>query len=159
MGGFYRAPDNPMVDALLREMRDVDQGLSLFPKGAVGARQALKHLMKGGTLGLLADQKLNEGLELTFFGQPAMTTSAPADLALRFNCPLIPVQVERLGPCRFRVVVEKPLQDPGTGDRLQDVRTLTIAVNARIEAWIRERPGEWLWLHRRLQKQLYKSKP
>lgn len=155
MGGFYRAPDNPLVDRLLREMRATKAALPLFPKGSAGARMALKHLSQGGALGLLADQKLNEGLELTFFGHAAMTTSAPAELALRFACPLIPVQVIRLGPCRFRIVVEPPLPWPETGDRHQDARLLTIAVNNRIEAWLRERPGQWLWLHRRLQKRYY----
>lgn len=157
LGGFYRAPDNPLVDTLLRDMRDAGPERPLFPKGAAGARLALKHMMKGGALGLLADQKLNEGLELTFFGHPAMTTSAPAELALRFECPLIPVQIQRLGPCHFHIVVEKPLPWPDSGDRHQDVRLLTAALNTRIEAWLRERPGEWLWLHRRLPKQFYRG--
>ncbi|MBO1073622.1 LpxL/LpxP family acyltransferase [Roseomonas marmotae] len=157
MGGFYRAPDNPYVAELLRGLRGTEQELALFPKGSAGARQALKHLSGGGALGLLADQKLNEGLELPFFGQPAMTTSAPAELALRFQCPLIPVQVTRLGPCRFRILVEPPLVPPGSGDRHADIRALTLAVNQRIEAWLRERPGEWLWLHRRLPKSAYRG--
>jgi KDO2-lipid IV(A) lauroyltransferase len=157
MGGFYRAPDNPFVDALLRNMRATEAELPLFPKGSAGARMALKHLSQGGALGILADQKLNEGLDLPFFGHSAMTTSAPAELALRFDCPLIPVQVIRLGPCRFRIVVEAPLPRPESGDRHQDAKLLTLAVNGRIEAWLREKPGEWLWLHRRFQKQAYRK--
>jgi KDO2-lipid IV(A) lauroyltransferase len=157
LGSFYRAPDNPLVDSLLHRMRAGEKGAILFPKGSAGARLALKHLSQGGALGLLADQKLNEGLEIPFFGQPAMTTSAPAELALRFRCPLIPVQVQRTGRCRFRVVVEPPLELPNSGDRHADVRALTLAVNARIESWLRDRPGEWLWLHRRLPKEFYRE--
>lgn len=157
LGGFYRAPDNPFVDTLLRAMRFAESDIPLFPKGRRGARMALRHLSNGEALGLLADQKLNEGLELPFFGHPAMTAPAPAELALRFRCPLIPVQVLRIGACRFRIVVEPPLELPDTGDRQADVRAVMVAVNARIESWIRERPGEWLWLHRRFPSRFYRG--
>jgi KDO2-lipid IV(A) lauroyltransferase len=29
------------------------------------------------------------------------------------------------------------------------VRALTLAINDRLSAWVRDRPAEWLWLHRR----------
>lgn len=156
MASLYRAPDNPLVDAVLRQMREGGAEMPLFPKGARGARLALRHLASGEALGLLMDQKLNEGLELPFFGQPAMTTSAPAEFALRFRCPVIPTHVERIGPCRFRVVAEPPLSLPNSGDHAADVRALTLAMNARIEAWVRARPQEWLWLHRRFTPAAYR---
>ena len=73
-------------------------------KGSAGAREALAHLRRGGVLGMLVDQKLNEGLAVPFFGRPAMTTPALAQFALRFRCPVIPVHPVRLGPARFRVI-------------------------------------------------------
>jgi len=137
-------------------MREGGAEMPLFPKGSRGARLALRHLAEGEALGLLVDQKLNEGLELPFLGQPARTTSAPAEFALRFRCPVIPAHAERIGPCRFRVVLEPPLPLPQSGDRAADVRALTMALNARIEAWIRARPQEWLWLHRRFARAAYR---
>jgi KDO2-lipid IV(A) lauroyltransferase len=146
--GIYRAPDNPLVDAMLGRLRG-DGALPLFPKGAAGARAALRHLAQGGVLALLADQKMNDGIAVPFFGRQAMTAPALAALALRFRCPVVPAHAERLGPARFRLVVEAPLPLPASGDRAADTLALMTAVNARIEAWIRARPGEWLWLHRR----------
>lgn len=157
MAGMYRAANNPGVDALMREVRGYGPGQQLFPKGARGTRLALKHLAGGGVLGLLTDQKFNEGVALPFFGEPAMTTTAPAELALRFDCPLIPVRVLRIGPCRFRIVVEPPLAAEKSGTASEDVLNLTRQMNARIEAWIRERPEEWLWMHRRLPKSFYQK--
>jgi KDO2-lipid IV(A) lauroyltransferase len=153
IGLFYRAATNPLVDAMLRRLRG--QGLAAspsFPKGAEGARGALRHLREGGALGALIDQKMNDGIEARFFGLPAMTAPAVAALALRFGCRPVPVQVQRLGPARLRVVCEAPLPVPATGDRQADIASLTQVMNDRVEAWIRARPGEWLWLHRRWPK-------
>jgi Kdo2-lipid IVA lauroyltransferase/acyltransferase len=78
-----------------------------------------------------------------------MTATALALLALRFRCDLLPARVERLDGAPFRVTVFPPLPLPRTGDRNADVTELTAAVTAVLEAWIRERPAEWLWVHRR----------
>ncbi len=67
------------VDALIRTLRDSAMGgktVPLFAKGAKGAREALAYVARGGRLGMLVDQKMNDGLEVTFFGQPAMTAPA-----------------------------------------------------------------------------------
>ncbi len=152
LGSVYRAADNPAVDALVNGLRAravAGEPLPLFPKGAQGARAALRFLSAGGVLGLLADQKLNDGIAVPLLGTPAMTAPAPAQLALRFRCPVIPGRVQRLGPCRFRLVVEPPLPLPDLPDRQAAIRALTLAINDRLSAWIRERPEEWLWLHRR----------
>ena len=154
MGSVYRAADNAEVDALVNRLRAAaagpEEALPLFPKGVAGARAAMRHLAAGGVLGMLADQKLNDGIPVPLLGHTAMTAPAPAALALRFRCPLVPGRVQRLGACRFRLVVEPslPLPEAG-GDRQAAVAAVTAAINDRLSAWIRERPAEWLWLHRR----------
>jgi KDO2-lipid IV(A) lauroyltransferase len=151
---FYRAAGNAAVDAIIVRMREEAAGNQpQFAKGAAGARAAVAHLRAGGRVALLADQKLNDGIPAPFFRRMAMTAPAPAALALRFDCPLIPSHCVRIGPARFRVRVEKPLPHPATGERARDVAELTAAMNATIERWIRETPGQWLWLHRRWPKE------
>jgi KDO2-lipid IV(A) lauroyltransferase len=148
---LYRAASNPVADRLIQALRRDAMGadVPMFPKGAEGARAALAHLRCGGLLGMLVDQKLNEGVAVPFFGRPAMTTTAVAQFALRLRCPVIPIHPARLGPARFRVICEPPLPLPDTGDRNADVHALTAAMNAALERWIREQPECWLWLHRR----------
>ena len=154
VAGFYRAASNPEVDRAIQAMRLAALGdrVSMFAKGAAGARAALAHLGRGGALGLLVDQKMNDGIAVPFFGRPAMTAPALAQFALRFDAPIMPVHVVRLGPCRFRMVCEAPLVVPRTGDRAADILAISSAVNARLERWIREDPSAWLWLHRRWPK-------
>ena len=147
----YRAAKNPLIDAIIAELRAGAAGLAMprYPKGAAGARQTLAHLAAGGRVAMLMDQKMNDGIPVPFFGRTAMTAPALAALALRFRCPVIPAHVERLGPARLRIIVEAPLDLPETGDRAADIARLTRAVNATLERWIRDRPEGWLWLHHR----------
>jgi len=78
-----------------------------------------------------------------------MTTPLIAQLALRFACPVLPARVERLEGARFRITVSPPLEMPSSGDREADVAACMARVNELIEGWVRARPEQWLWLHRR----------
>jgi KDO2-lipid IV(A) lauroyltransferase len=145
---FYRAPNNPIVNRIIRAMRRSVAG-ELLPKGAEGARRALVLMREGEHLAMLVDQKMNDGIAVPFFGRPAMTAPALAQLALRFDCPVVPAKVERLAGAHFRVTAYPPLEIEKTGERQRDVLAVMTRVNAIIEGWIRERPEQWLWLHRR----------
>jgi KDO2-lipid IV(A) lauroyltransferase len=144
---IYRAPNNPLVNRMVKRFRG-DRG-EYIPKGAPAARRAFSALYRGEHLTMLADQKLNEGIPVPFFGRPAMTATALALLALRFDCDVLPARVERLAGARFRLTVFPPLALPHSGNLDADVAALTAEVTAVLEAWIRRRPEEWLWVHRR----------
>ncbi len=154
---FYRASANPLVDEQMVRLRQqaLQAEVPMFRKGARGARLALAHLRRGGSLGMLVDQKMNDGIETRFFGRLAMTAPAAAMLALRTGCPLILAHVQRLGPARLRVIVEPAFSVPLSGDVQRDTAALTQAITDRIEGWIRQHPESWLWLHRRWPKELY----
>lgn len=155
---FFRAASNPYVNQLILHLRYEAMGgeIPMFPKGATGARQALKHVLQGNRLGVLSDQKMNDGVELQFFGQPAMTSSAVASLALRLQCPIIPGYVERLGPARLRIVVEPPIDYTSFNqNKPENIRKLTQVINDTLEKWIRKNPEQWLWLHKRWPNKFY----
>jgi KDO2-lipid IV(A) lauroyltransferase len=100
---IYRAANNPLIDRMIARFRgDHDE---FIPKGAIAARRAIAALRRGTHLGLLADQKMNDGIPVPFFGRPAMTAPALAVLALRFDCDVLPLRVERLDGVRFRAAV------------------------------------------------------
>lgn len=155
---IYRAPNNPWVDRLVARRR-VDPDGTLIRKGAEGGRRAMAALKAGRSLGILVDQKMNEGIEATFFGRPAMTTPAFAQLALRLGLPVVPIRFERLGGPRFRVTVDRPIEIAPSGDRAADVAALVQAANDHIEAWIRARPEQWFWVHRRWREPQAASAP
>lgn len=154
VSGFYRRPSNQVIDRIIRTQRmaALGPGVAMFPKGAQGARLALAHVIAGGSLGLLVDQKMNDGIAVPFFGRPAMTAPAAAQFALRFGLPLVPIRVQRLGPARVRLICEPALEVPLSGNRQADVLALATAMNATVERWVRAEPGAWLWLHKRWPK-------
>ena len=96
----------------------------------------------------MVDQKINTGMEIPFFGRGAFTGDAVARFAMRFNCPVFPVRTERLADGRFKVTVEEPWTFPPDGNN-DDVRAALTRINQRLEDWIRARPGQWLWMHKR----------
>jgi len=144
----YRAANNPLFDDLVRSFR---KGLAdaVVPKGAAGARRLMKLARGTVSIGMLVDQKMNDGIAVPFFGVPAMTAPAAAQLALRFKLPLIVARCERLEGSRFRLTILPPMALPDSGDRNADVLEVMTAINRTLEGWIRERPGQWLWVHRR----------
>jgi Kdo2-lipid IVA lauroyltransferase/acyltransferase len=146
---IYRKPNNPYVDGLLRHARAVEAPERYIEKGAAGARAMRSVFKNNGVLALLIDQKLNEGVAVPFFGHDAMTAPAVAHFALRFGLPVYPCRVERTGGMRFRVTVYPPLAVQSTGDIEADTRNVLTDMNRMLEDWIRARPEQWLWIHKR----------
>ena len=144
----YRAANNRFLEWLYTYRRSAAKG-TLIPKGARGARQLLQAVKDGKHLGILVDQKMNDGIPVPFLGRDAMTAPAIAELALRFDCPVAPCRVERLEGARFRISVLPPMEIERSGDHQVDVFAFMTKVNACIEDWVRDRPEQWLWLHNR----------
>lgn len=147
----YRAPNNPLIEGLLNKVRG-DATATLIPKGAGGAREIMRTLRKGGFVMMAVDQKMNTGLPIPFFGRDAMTGEAIARLALRYNCPIVPMVTERLDGCRFRVTFEEPWPIDSSAESNDQIDSILRRVNETLERWVRARPGQWLWLHNRWPK-------
>ncbi len=144
-----RPVNNPHINDWLDKARLTHCSPTLISKNDQGARGIVQALRAKKYIAMLIDQKIKEGIPVPFFGQPAMTTPAPARLALKFGCPLIPAWIERVGAARYRLHVYEPIAIPETGDMLSDIVEITRRMNAFLEERIRERPDQWLWLHNR----------
>ena len=151
----YRAANNPYVDARIRRSR-FRYGVRMFaPKGADGARDLLAALGAGRSVAMMNDQKYDGGVAAPFFGRTVYTLPAAARLALRFRADIRPLSVTRTVGARFRLTVHDPIRLIDTGDRPRDVLSGVTAINAFIEARVRENPGEWWWMHKRWPKTDY----
>ncbi|MCZ6764997.1 MAG: lauroyl acyltransferase [Alphaproteobacteria bacterium] len=148
IGVVYRKSNNPIVDRLITARRGV-QDYELLPKGRRGAAGMLSVVKAGGSLAMLVDQKHNEGIVVPFLGRDAMTSTATADLAHKFGVVILPVRPERLGGARFRVTVADPVACDAQAERGPEIARVTAAINDILSGWIRNRPEQWMWFHRR----------
>lgn len=144
----YRPFNNPFIDALVRDWQR-GSGVELIMKGRDGARRLTQVLKGDGHTIMLVDVRMNDGISAPFLGVDAMTPSAPAALALKYDAMLVPVRVERTDAANFRVTVEEPRGPVDTGNRNADIAATTAWINDRISAWIEDRPEQWMWFHRR----------
>jgi Kdo2-lipid IVA lauroyltransferase/acyltransferase len=147
-----RAGNDPKLTALLGRIRAEGKVETLWRDDPGTPRAIIRCFKQGKLLGILIDQDTRvQGVFVPFFGQPAFTPRGAADLALRFEVPVVVGWCRRRGP------------GPGDGheidlvevgydaeaDREAEVISLTGACTARIEAAIRAAPAEWVWMHER----------
>ena len=147
---LYAPDSNPWMNRFFLSRRRHFGG-PLVPS-AGGARDMVRELNAGRSVGAAFDTRIDEGEMVPFFGVPAMTNTLPAMLALR-GYPLIPIRAVRLPGTRYRIEVMAPLApaDPDAPRKAQ-VRDLTTRLNGIFEDWIREDPGQWLCMKRRWPK-------
>jgi KDO2-lipid IV(A) lauroyltransferase len=153
----YRAANNPYVDRRIKEGRFRYGVKLLAPKGAEGARDLLESLSAGRSIAMLNDQRYDGGVAGTFFGREVMTLPAGVRLALKFGCVLQPMAIQRTRGARFKVVIHEPIALDTAAERAEAIAAGAQAINAYIEARVRERPGEWWWMHRRWAGETYRK--
>ena len=144
----FRPPNNPAAAQLVQEVRRKTMGgLAASGPGAVFAMQGV--VERGGHLGQLIDQHFTRGVVVEFFGQPCLANPLLAKLARHHDCPVHGARVVRLPQGRFRLELTPPLDLPRDAEGRIEVAGAMQAMTAVVESWIREEPGQWLWMHRR----------
>ena len=153
IGVVARPLDNPGLDARLNAFRARSGNTVISKRRALG--DVLRFLRAGRGVAILLDQNVQEqdGIFVEFFGRPAATTTVAAALAVKTGCALLPVHCETLPGGRYRFVYDPPIEWTASGNRQDDIARLTQALTRVIESWVRERPEQWLWIHRRWKTQ------
>lgn len=116
------------------------------------ARDVFRVLRAGGRVGIVMDQRVRRGqggILVPFFGHPALTTPLPAKVALRTGAPAVPIFAYPEPGGRYRVRVDSPIVPEGSSRSEDAVTELTRRYLGVFEREIRERPEQWLWMHRR----------
>ena len=139
---LYTPPSNPLLDRLLQESRRA-LNCDLIPSEK-SARPLMRSLQNGRTIAMVMDRRIDDGEPIRFFGHDKRSTLLPAKMSLKFDCPLVPVQVERLTDAHFRVTFHPPLRpaDSATDAKSQAI-DLTQQIHEHFESWIREQPQDW----------------
>ena len=146
---IYRPLNNFFLNPLMEYLRMKYICPNQIPKGRMGMREIVNRIKNGYSIALMVDQRVGEGPRILFFNQPAQTTTIPAQLALKYDCKLVPISLKRIGDISFEMTVHEPYKIQKTGDAAQDVKNITLKINHIIEKMIIQNPAQWLWSHNR----------
>ena len=124
-------------------------GLELIaPTGAL--RAARRTLAAGNVLAMPIDQvpdRQRHAVDVSFLDATAFADRAPAALARATGATLLVVAASRRGGVhRGHLLAELAPSGPKTHDA---VATATRDATRALEAFVRDEPASWLWLHRR----------
>lgn len=119
------------------------QGTPNFEEGKRGMVQMVKYLRKSGVLGILTDVHVHNAPRLDFLGQPAATSIATAEMALKYDAALIPVYaIRQSNGYDFEIFVDEEIPH-------SEPIEMTKAINRSLECMVRAHPEQWFWIHRR----------
>ena len=114
-------------------------------KGVGGLKQLIVLKKKNFSTALMIDQRLSEGVLSNFFNEKAFTTTIPAQLAKKFNIPVVPVYIERIKDLNFKISINNPINF----SKEDSVENITLKLNQVLETMILKKPEQWIWSHNR----------
>ena len=141
----YRPLNNIFLNKIMMKIRENYICKKQIPKGIPGVKKSLKLFKEGTSLALMIDQRVSEGEKIDFYGQPALTTTIPAQFIKKYNCAVIPVYIERTKNHYFRLEIEEPLKFTEN----ISIKEITQSLNNWLEKKINYNPNQWIWTHDR----------
>lgn len=137
----------PAFARLMRRLRSA-YGPRYREVGFGAVAEALRQLRSGGGVAIACDRDIQgTGALLPFFGAETRMPLGAVELAARTGAVLLPAYCRRQGH-GFHIVFEEPLELVDTGRPKADALVNARALLARIEAWLRADPGQWMVLER-----------
>ncbi len=146
---IYRPLNNFFLNPLMEYLRMKYICPNQIPKGRMGMREIISKVKDGYSIALMVDQRVSEGPRTPFFNKLAHTTTIPAQLALKYNCKLVPISLERKEGPNFEMTIHEPYKIEKTGNDEEDTKNITLKINQIIEKMIINNPKQWIWSHNR----------
>lgn len=149
VGVTYKYPSNPLTNDVILE--NYGQGqvteMNYIPVG--NAMPMVRALRMGYVLNINSDQRTGSGVYLDFVGRPARTSTGTAQLARKFDLPILVGHVRRTRGARHEIVFDEIINVPKTADAAADEIAGMQMVNDAMSRVILDDPAEYLWMHRR----------
>ena len=145
LGAVYRPLNNIYLNKTMENLRKNYICRNQIKKGISGVREILKLFQKNFSVAMMIDQRVTEGLKISFFNSYAYSTSIPVQLVKKFDCPIIPVHIERKNKIYFEITFGKPINF----DKHDNLETISQSLNNWLEKMISKNPSQWIWSHNR----------
>ena len=142
---IYRPLNNLFLNPLMELLRKKFVCSNQIKKGINGVRETIEYVNKGYNIALMIDQRVSEGEKINFFNKPALTTTLPAQLSIKYNMPIIPVFIKRKSDNLFELEFFDEIKPNEFKNKIE----LTNKLNSILENLIKKFPNQWIWTHNR----------
>ena len=142
---IYRPLNNFFLNPFMEYLRKKYVCKNQIKKGRTGVKEAIAFIGKQHSIALMVDQRVSEGEKIKFFKEEALTTTLPAQLALKYNLDIVPIFIERDQNNLFKMKVLKPIDPSEFKNKLR----ISEKLNQIIESMIIKNPNQWIWTHDR----------
>ena len=142
---IYRPLNNIFLNPLMEFLRKKYVCQNQIKKGINGVRDCIKYIKNNYSIALMIDQRVSEGEKINLFGKPALTTTLPAQLSLKFALDIIPVYIERDQDNNFEIEFQNRIDPKNFKSKID----LTKELNKVLEKMIVRNPNQWIWTHNR----------
>ena len=145
LAAVYRPLNNIFLNKTMEKIRKKFICKKQIKKGISGLREILTFFKQNISIAIMIDQRVTEGIKCNFFNKPAYTTTIPAQLIKKFNCPVVTVYIERKNKINFEITINQPIYF----EKNDDLEKITKNLNLWLEKMISKNPEQWIWTHNR----------
>ena len=142
---IYRPLNNIFLNPYMEYLRKKYICKNQIKKGHKGIKEIVEYIKNKKSIALMIDQRVSEGERINFFGEKALTTTLPAQLAFKYNLDIVPIFIERKENNLFKMQLYNPI-------KINDFKTkldVSIKLNQILETMIIKNPNQWIWTHDR----------
>ena len=140
---IYRPLNNIFLNETMEDIRKKYICKNQIKKGLGGLREVIKAFSKNTSVALMIDQRVSEGEKSTLFNMPTFTTTIPGQLVKKYNCPIVPIYIQRKNNIYFDITVENPIYF----NEKDSIEGITLKLNNWLEKKILMNPDQWIWTH------------
>jgi KDO2-lipid IV(A) lauroyltransferase len=134
---------NPNVQVALRSMREAYGIDTIWRSDRSGIKRIVGCFKERRVMAALIDQDTRvDSVFVPFLGTPAKTPSALVDLGKRYNARFVSAFIIRTKGTHFEIHTEELDSSKSTEEILAEY-------HRNLERLIRERPDQWVWIHKR----------
>ena len=145
LGAIYRPLNNFFLNKTMEKIRIKHICKIQIKKGLSGIREILNLFKKNVSIALMIDQRVTEGIKSNFFNKEAFTTTIPAQLVKKFNCPVVSIYIERIEKYNFKLIINKPIYFA----KDESLEQITEKLNYILEKMVLKNPEQWILTHNR----------
>jgi KDO2-lipid IV(A) lauroyltransferase len=146
---IYRPLNNFFLNPFMEYLRKKYICQNQIKKGMAGVKNSIGYIKNNFSIALMIDQRVSEGKKLPFFEHMALTTTLPAQMALKFNLDIVPIYIARKENDHFEMEIFDPIKVLNNGNDESNKLNISIKLNKTLEEMILRDPSQWIWTHNR----------